>query len=644
LIRLLCHLFDTLSAALLPADVLATGSCLPTSALSTLEQQPNPAPAAAAPGSGKKQGSKQSSGTPQQRQQEGAASGSCTSSNSSNVLVVLPCLQQLLPCMATEPRQQLLGAVDQLLAAPHLTAAAHKQQQQGGQATAAAGGVVTGAVRTACQQLQLQLLLRYLYDAVLDPTQDAAVCGWLAAAPKLLWEQGTARPHMSRLLLLMVYHAGRLAQPGSAVQQRLLQVQPQLAALLATALPGSSSSSKQSKKRKQQDGDQQQQQGVSLQETAVAVLIGPLAGLPASVQSLAFDALCFQPQLQPQLLKAVALACRLTSYSDAAVARLLDSVLAAAGSSMPPDQFLSSVATLLSGPPAGGYVDRSSGKKIGGKFDRHQQLVNAVCRWLHTYGPLGELLQLLAPVAVQQWQQQQGVVAGSSDSLRCSSYSCASLAALAAGCWCPAGSTSIIISSRTSASLSAAAAAAVVMPRVLLDQLPAVLAAYCTSSVTAAAVSSTSSSDEMAAVGPSNQPQAMALAAVATAAAAGAEGTSEESAAVDACMPVVLPLLAAVPYCVLPFLEQLVLGYISTAAAAAASDTGLAVAVHVAKAVLGQQCLRAHLVQQEQQLQQLVGKLAAAAQQLRQEGGAGAAGVAAEVQQLQTAVALLCGH
>jgi hypothetical protein len=628
------------------ADVLATGSCLPTSALSTLEQQPNQAAAAAAPGSGKKQGNRQSSGTPQQQQQqqqEGAASGASTS-NSSNVLVVLQCLQQLLPSMATEPCQQLLAAVDQLLAAPHLTAAAHKQQQQAGQATAAAGGIVTGAVRTACQQLQLQLMLRYLFDAVPDPTQDAAVSGWLAAAPKLLWEQGTARPHVSRLLLLMVYQAGRLAQPGSAVQQQLLQVQPQLAALLATSLPGSSSSSsKQSKKRKQQDGDQQQQQGGSLQEAAVAVLVGPLAGLPASVQSLAFDALCFQPQLQPQLLKAVALSCRLTSYSNAAVARLLDSVLAAAGSSMPPDQFLSFVATLLSGPPAGGYVDCSSGKNIGGKFDRHQQLVNAVCRWLHTYGPLDELLQLLAPVAVQQWQQQQqhGVVAGSSDSLRCSSYSCASLAALAAGCWCPAGSTSS--SSKTLDKSSAAAAA--VMPRVLLDQLSAVLAAYCTSSMTAAEGSS-SSSDKVAAAGPSNQPQAMALAAVATAAAAavGAEGTSAESAAVDACMPVLLPLLAAVPDCVLPFLEQLAPAHMSTGAAAAAvSSMRLAVAVHALRVVLAQQSLSGHLVQQEQQLQQLVGKLATAAQQLQQEGGVGAAGVVGEVQQLQAAVALLCG-
>jgi hypothetical protein len=626
---------------LFTTDVLTTGSCLPASALSTLEQQPHqPAAAAAAtPSSSQKKGNRPSSGTPQQQQDDATAgpSSSNNSSSSSNLLVVLQCLQQLLPCMAAEPRQQLLAAVDQLLAAPHLTTAAHKQQQQQqqGAQTAVAGGVVTGAVRTACQQLQLQLMLRYLYDAVPDAAQDAAVASWLAAAPKLLWEQRTARPHVSRLLLLLLYHAGRLSQPGSLTQQQLLQVQPQLAALLATALPAASSSSKQSKKRKQQQDDDEQQQQQQDADSAVTVLVGPIAGLPASVQCLAFDALCFQPQLQPQLLKAVALASRLSCYSDAAVARLLDAVLAAAGSSMPPEQFLSFAATLLSAPPADGYVDRSSGKELGGKFDRHQQLVNAVCRWLHAYGPLQDLLQLLAPVGVQQWQQQQrqGVPAGSSDSLRCCSYSCASLAALAAGCWCPTGKIS---SSRTSADTAAAA-----MPQVLLEQLPAVLAAYCTSSMAAAERNSSSSGNGSSAAAPSSKPQAVAMAAVGPTA---ADAVSESAAAVDACLSVVLPLLAAVPDCVLPFLGQLVTGCVATGAAAAAgSGIGLEAAVHVTKVVLGQQCLKGCLVQQEQQLQQLVARLAAAAQQLQQEGGAGAAAVVGQVTQLQAAVALLCG-
>lgn len=623
-----------------PVGVLTSGSCLPGSGLAL---QLTSAAAAAAGSKVPKQTSDQ--------QQDRRPSGSNSSSSSNSVLVVLQCLQQLLPQLPHQQRQQLLVAVNQL--------AASTPQQQAAVPTSSAAASISSPVRVACLQLQLQLMLDYLYAAVPDPQQESGIAAWVAAAPKLLWECGSNKPNISKLLLLLLYHAARLSLPGSLIQQQLVESQQQLAPLFATVLPTGS-------KKQQKATDS------SAAAAATPVLVGPLAALPADAQSLACDALCFQPQLQQPLLRAVALSSRLSSYADSAVLRLLDSVLAAAGSSIPPDQYLSFVSTLLSPGPAGGYVDRSTGSRIDGGFSRHQLVVDAVCCWLHTYGPLQEVLPLLLPVLLQQWQQQvaaaDGAAAGSSavGCVRSCSYSCASLAALAVGCWRPAGATGVRISKDSCGHVSN-------IPEGVLQHLPAVLAAYCLSSVqvAAAGVGEGSAAPQAA----SSHEAAPVTAAQLTVEAAGLGGSDDvvaEVAAVDSCMSLVMPLLAAAPDVLLmPFQEHfvscLLQGVLATssdqaagssvavAAAAAVTTTAgggvaparqrpetVAVAVHVLTAVLNQQQFRACLLKHEQQLQQMVDQLRTVGEELQRQTGDAAA--AQHVQKLQSAAGLLFGR
>jgi hypothetical protein len=257
--------------------------------------------------------------------------------------------------------------------------------------------------------------------------QGEDVAAWLSAAPKLLWQLGTSKPRISQMLLQLLFEASRLTPPGSLIQQQLTQLQPQLAAVLATLLPPPAAPQPPT--------------------AALQVMLGPLAGLPAACQVLAVDTITHQQQLTPPLLKAVVLACRVSAYQDAAVQRLLDGVLGAGagGSSLPPADYASLAATLLSPAPAGGYVERGGRQRIAAGFARHQLLVRSVCRWLQAYGPLPELLQLLAPPLLRQWQAladaMPNAAAGSrtcgSGPVCCLSYSLSCLAALAADAGVP---------------------------------------------------------------------------------------------------------------------------------------------------------------------------------------------------------------
>jgi hypothetical protein len=508
----------------------------------------------------------------------------------------------------------------------------------------------------ACLQLQ-----QFLLDAVPDEDQEMEMAAVLAAVPRQLWELGSSRPVVSHVLLLLLYQAARLALPGSIIQQQVLQHQAQLAPLLATLLPSPGTAAGAKSGRKHQNHQQQHQQNKQQQQLQ-QVLVGPLAALPQSCQHIFCDIVTYQPELQVHLLKAVALSCRVTSYSDETAQRLLEGVLAAAagaaGGRLQPELYISFIVTLLSPVAAaetakggssssstiGQYVDQATGSNITAGFARHQLLVNTVCRWLHQYGPLPDVLLLLLPALLEQWlQQQHGQVMGSSssssspDALRRISYSCLAAAAVAANAACTA--------CHGSSGGSTAAAAAI--PAELLAELPEIAAAYCCSSISA-------SLHDAATPGSAAGSTCSALPA--------ATAAAEESLAA------VLPLLEVLPQqLLLPYLQSIASVYVkagqpaatpgaastdstavATAAGGAADDhsvdchVGLAVAVHILQLLLSQQCLQPAFLEGETAVLQVLQVLERQGQQLKQQRGdleplQGVLG-------LQAAVAVLCGH
>lgn len=555
-------------------------------------------------------------------------------------MAVLHSLQQLLPQLLGQPRQHVLAAVGQLAAAA--APATDASAAAGGDASfsvrplsaAAAGAAGSNSVRIACLRLQLQLMTQHLWRGLPDPLEEGHIAAWLAAAPKQLYQLGASKPKISQLLLQLLFEAARLAVPGLPMEQQLQALQPQLAALLCTALPappgggttapGSAAGKQSGKKQQQQAGGVAVTASASAAAAApVKVLLGPLPDLPPSCQHLAFDTLAHLPQLTPPLLKAVALSCRLTPYSDAAVQRLLDGLLSSAAGSMPPHVYVSFVATLLSPGPPGGYTHRHQGSSKGAGsnsnsgrrglqagFVRHQQVVDAVARWLHCYGPLPQLLQLMAAPLLQQYeglqgeQQQGGAEGGSAAAVCCLSYSLLAVAALAAGCWLPSSSGSQCVAGPAAEEQEAAARA---IPAQLLSILPAVLASHCLSRATGAA-------DAFAA-----------------------------EAAVEACLQqLVLPLAHTLPASslLLPLLQQLV--DVAVQEGQQSEEGVLRAVLHVMRVLLAQQGLKLVWLQHGSEVQEgLLQRLEGVARRAQERSGDGSA--LAQVQQLQTAVSMLLG-
>lgn len=104
----------------------------------------------------------------------------------------------------------------------------------------------------------------------------------------------------------------------------------------------------------------------------------------------------------------------------------------------------------------------------------------------------------------------------------------------------------------------------------------------------------------------------------------------------------VLPLAYTLPSgaLLMPFLQQLVIQGLSDTQQQ--QHGGLRVVCVVLKGLLGQQGLRVVLLQQQVELQGLLGQLEAAAREVQEQQGD--AGAVNEVQQLQTALAVLCKH
>lgn len=85
---------------------------------------------------------------------------------------------------------------------------------------------------------------------------EASLCGWLSAAPRLLYELAGKRPEASEVVLKSLHAAATLAPPTSDVAKVLAGLQPQFAALFLAAPPGE----------------------------GARVVIGPVSKLPATCQ------------------------------------------------------------------------------------------------------------------------------------------------------------------------------------------------------------------------------------------------------------------------------------------------------------------------------------------------------------------------
>ncbi|GBF93242.1 hypothetical protein Rsub_05974 [Raphidocelis subcapitata] len=395
--------------------VLLTGTAVPPADALTAELQPSEGGAAAAAGA------------------------------AAVVLPLLRTVDRLLPRLAPSDRAALLSGVGALAAA-----------RQSGGGRGQSGG---GAVRDACLRLQRDLLLRHLRDGGGDAAAAADMAAWLRAAPKALWGLGDRAPGCSEALLSMLYHAARLAPPGSPLLEALAEAQPQIAPLLATALPpqpaaaggggggGGASGTSGKKASKQHKQQQQQQQGGPSGGGsgssgggggAMPVLVGPLSRLPPRARDTGADLISLLSPLQPALVRSVALAVRLTAYPDSFVERLLDGVLSNARGAMGAESYLQLLATLLCPPagaplvaaggggggPAGGRKQQRGGggtsggpaagggtadgegagpRRLDAGYERHLVVADCVCRWLQRYGPPAELAGLLADCLCDQW-------------------------------------------------------------------------------------------------------------------------------------------------------------------------------------------------------------------------------------------------
>jgi hypothetical protein len=487
------------------------------------------------------------------------------------------------------------------------------------------------------------------------------VARWVAAAPRLLWDAGSRRPACSLLLLRLLFQAARLSRPGSQVHAALCEpTQPQLAALFATPVParrnartgGDAAAAAGAVRQPHQDAGSKESTGTSDTTSTAAqttlVVLGPLCALPEDAQALACDTLALLPVLQPSLLRAAALACRLSCYSDGMVHRLSHALMAAAPRTLPPSDLLSLAATLLAPPPPGGYADVQhpvGSAVLSCGWVRHAALIDAVCGSLHTYAPLCELLPLLAPTALSEWQsaqqswqqqqqqkQQQSMpvtlpTAGQTSAalrLRCSSYAVASLAALARDCWGPTAAPVMQPSIADEAQQQRGS-----MPDELADALQDACRDWLASSVADEVlvdIMSVSGTEGVAARG---EDSSRGGAAVRAAAVRG----------VDACMPALLRLARASPALSLPKLAVACCG--KEGACEVAHGAGLAAAMQILDAALAQPMLRVPLLAQAGTLRGALSDLVAAAQLAQPVAWRGE--VAQHVARLQAASELLLG-
>lgn len=375
---------------------------------------------------------------------------------------------------------------------------------------------------------------------------------------------------------------------------------------------------------------QQQQSSVSLSDTChgtnspiVSVLIGPAANYPAELQHLAIDMLCYLPSLHPTLLKSLALACQLHTYTDSAISRLLAVVLHSAACTLPPDVYLSFTATLLS-PPRVQYVSHSDGSAVTADWERHVLLVQCVCQRLYSYGEPRAVVNLLLPVILQQWQQFMQPAATAADT-QCSeqltyhqalfmgshqhmqqqkqlAYAIINLVQSVDYCGSPSQDSHLMITSNSGRTYPASnpapnlcTGADMVLghaPDALLQALPHILTGYCLACASVAAADGMSKQE--------------AGSSAFKAVAAGAAVT----AAVQAAVRLILPLLDAVPQVVLPFLQHVTIVLTSSAdkagagvAAAAGAEVCLSqqqqleVVLQVVQLLLGHRSLHSLLLE-----------------------------------------------
>jgi hypothetical protein len=296
------------------------------------------------------------------------------------------------------------------------------------------------------------------------------------------------------------------------------------------------------------------------------------------------------------------------------VSRLLDGLLHRAPSVLPPDVYLSLIASLLT-PPAVAYVWRGGGGGGGGGgdgpaggFERHLAVVRCVCRWLPAYGQPSQLLQLLEPCLMHQWQQlapaaEPTAAAGGGGGGDGASSEAARVCMMAASLACIASSAAAACATGGDAST---------LPQQLLDSLPAIIAALMWHWAAAGA----SSGETAAAQG--------------GAGAAAAPGTA-------ASMQLAWPLLEAAPALVMPFVQRL-LAAVRIGGQQQQQQARLAALFEVLQLLLASKALQPTLQQAEQELWSLLEQLQEVVGQLQAAGTDGAEQQAQACQRLRAAL------
>lgn len=231
-----------------------------------------------------------------------------------------------------------------------------------------AAAVGLGA-KSSPRSSERELSLRLQHRIISDPAgfcgtglvAESDICRWLAAMPRMLYELAGKRPEVSDLILRSIHTAATLAPVGSLVATTAAGLLPQVAALFAAVLADASG--------------------------AARVVIGPLAKLPAEIQLLAADLLCFLGPPTEPVLRALAAAALSPQYPAALGERLLHAALSQVDQ-LPPSLVLSFAATVVLG--------RASG--VSGAPLR-ARLVQLSCRGLVRAGvsPL-DLAELLLPL------------------------------------------------------------------------------------------------------------------------------------------------------------------------------------------------------------------------------------------------------
>lgn len=258
------------------ADLMASGEALPSSegghAGGAAESTSADAPSSLNKGKRRKQGGDGARGVP------AAVYGAA-----------LDAVAQILPHLAPHLRRQMLGAAWALW-----------ERTQ---------------VRSASRGQVLAFFAAFMADPAaslytpLPPTGEPLVlqeeaAAWVAAMPRFLWELGTTSPGSTASALRLLLDAARFAPtaaPPGPLGAALGALQPQLAPLFAIEVPAGPGATKKGKKGG----------GTSAEVSAPGapkLVIGPLAALPESMQSMAADLLFHLPGLPESTLKVVGLA------------------------------------------------------------------------------------------------------------------------------------------------------------------------------------------------------------------------------------------------------------------------------------------------------------------------------------------------